>query len=95
MATLTDSQIRHLCRVVESRNGYDVLTHGTRLASLRALHRLGLTEGRDVTDRRGNETRLIFATPAGIAELRRLATDATLDDRAARRVREALVAVSK
>lgn len=93
--SLTESQIYHLCRVVESRNGFDCNEHGARLPSLHVLHRLGLTEVRDAQDRHAREmVRRTFATPAGIAELRRLATDATLDPRLALRVRGVLADVN-
>ncbi len=93
---LTDAQIRQLCRVASWTNGYDINQHGTRITTLRVLNRLGMIESRSVFDRRSrDEVRRKFATDAGIAELRRLATDATLDKHTAQHVREALADVDK
>ena len=94
MATMTDAQIRLLARVASWTKGYDINQYGTRIATLRVLNRLGMIATRTVFDRRAREdVRREFATDTGIAELRRLAMDVTLDRHTAQRVREALAEV--
>ena len=92
---LTDAQIRHLCRVASWTNGYDINQHGTRIATLRVLNRLGFIETRTVINRRREEVRREFVTAAGIVELRRLAMMATLDRRLSLYVRDVLAALDK
>jgi len=94
MATMTDAQIRLLARVASWTKGYSVNQYGTRMPTMRVLWRLRLVEPREVFSRHEQENVWRqFATDAGIAELRRLATDATLDKHTAQRVREALADV--